>query len=942
MTPSEFLSYLLPKGLVVIAELAGTGFKHHVFESIAAADECVSRIVRAGKDCYFGLGTLVEPRVWNETTQKWTVRTGNNIKELKSLFVDIDIEQDNERKYSTADEALAALDLFCEQTAFPPPMVVSSGGGLHCYWSFTNSIPAEAWRPVAVSFKESLQRYGIKFDPSRTADASSVLRVVGTSNFKKETPRPVRVIRNAQQYSPKAIHLCVKNLAENCGARAPVAALAAPKTAFDAMPSNLATVYEPAAFGPIVRQCRQIQELLVDGGYKNEPAWYAALSVTRLCTESEKASMFVSCNFPNFERSGMDRRLQQLKTGNVGPSLCSSFNEKREHICTSCPHWGKIKTPIVLGRNAAIPATEEKTFEMVEEADDGTKTVTTVTLPVPPFPYTRRAAGGILMAADKEDAAPIVLYENDIYPLRRMVNERRDIEETVWNIKIPIVGWTEVVVPQAILAESVGLHSFLLSKGVYVHPAKTKVMASFMVAYITQLQREVKIEKLYSKLGFRDDNKVFVLGDKIYRPNGVVDSHQLSSDMQNEIPGLQRKGTLEGWKEAIQFYNAPGHEAHRFMLYGAFGSPLLHMTGHLGVIVNASGPSGAGKTRTLNAINSVWGHPQTLGTSGSKEGATTNARYALLSVYNNLPFCFDEITYLPKGELSQFCMCHTQGRGKVRAVRSGAISRVAETWANIVYASGNTDAYIAIMQNRRDAEAEVMRILQIPFTLPKAYTEQQADKMFQNGLLENYGHAAHEFVPYLVDKYDKIRETVRDVVAMTAKRGRMVAAERFQSGAIGSHIVGAIMARKLGLLEDFPIERDWEWAIDQIEGVRSAVRDNYSSPREIMSEFLDSRVSETLVISDTVKANIAPRIDQIPRGALTVRHELDTGLIYISKAEFKRYCIETGANYGAIQETLIATNVLLDNDSKKVLGSGTDFGRGQVRCWTLNVKELQR
>ncbi len=579
---------------------------------------------------------------------------------------------------------------------------------------------------------------------------------------------------------------------------------------------------------------------------------------------------------------------------------------------------------------------------MVDVVDEVTGTVEHVTIPNPPWPYARRAKGGIVVLQknkDGQDIDPLLVYAHDMYPMRRMVNERHDTEQTVWRVQLPIVGWVEITIDQASLAESTTLHGILLSKGVYVPPAGIKIMVSFMVAYITQLQKEARTERLFSKLGWREENSLFVLDDRIYRKGGRVDTHQVSSELRNEIPGMRREGTLQGWKDAIQFYNAPGHEAHRFMLYGAFGAPLFHMTGHHGAIINAAGPTGIGKTTVLYAISSVWGHPKSMVVSGTKSGTTPNALHSLLSVYNSLPFCLDEITRIDQKVLGDFCLSVSQGQGKRRNVRSGMLSRLIETWATLVYTSANTDAYIALMQNRRDASAEAMRVLQLMFTAT-GYTKEEADRFINEELMMHYGHAGHVYAPYIVEKNASIQDTLRKVVVLTDQKGKVTTAERFHSGAVSSHIVGAMGGRKCGLLEDFPIERDWEWAIDQIAEVRSSMKDHHASPKEILSEFLEARVSETLVISQTLQPNIAPRIDQIPRGALSIRHEVDAGIIFLLKSELKRYCIETGANYGAIQESLLADQVLLDADAKKVLGAGTDFGKGQVRCWLIDVKKL--
>jgi len=149
-----------------------------------------------------------------------------------------------------------------------------------------------------------------------------------------------------------------------------------------------------------------------------------------------------------------------------------------------------------------------------------------------------------------------------------------------------------------------------------------------------------------------------------------------------------------------------------------------------------------------------------------------------------------------------------------------------------------------------------------------------------------------------------------------------------------------MIARRLGLLKEFPIEKDFKWAVGQVAQIRNSMSEHFSSPKETLSEFLEARVGETLVLSQTTKQNISPRIDQMPRGALSIRHETDTHTVYIMKSEFKRYCVESGANYSEIQDALEMAGVLVNRNAQKVLGAGTDFSKGQVRCWMINLDKL--
>jgi hypothetical protein len=493
---------------------------------------------------------------------------------------------------------------------------------------------------------------------------------------------------------------------------------------------------------------------------------------------------------------------------------------------------------------------------------------------------------------------------------------------------------------QSLLARAELLHSTLYDISIVVGATQLKLMVPFMNSYIKQLQGEVEIEQLFSRMGWRENNTKFVLGDMLYSRDGTSAQHRLSEEIKSEIPGLTQQGSLETWKSAIQFYNAPGHEAHRFMLYCGFGAPLLHMTGHSGVIVNGNGDSGTGKTTAISAAASIFGHPLTFLINGTSGGSTVNALYAKLAAYNNLPFGLDEITRLDPKILGDFAIQINQGTGKIRLLRSGNMSQNTLTWATIVMTSANTDVYSMLSESRADAGAEAMRVLQIPFIIPNTRTKTEADQ-FLRDLKDHHGVAGHLFIHYITQEYEAVKARVIAAVQVIDKMACITTAERFWSGAIASALAGGLAARKLGLLTGFPIESDITWVIKKLSASRISLGDHIASPAEVISEFLEARVGETLILSQTLKPNIAPRIDQLPRGSLCIRHEADVAVVYIMRSEFRRYCTATGANYGAIQKDLTDRGALLDHNKQVVLGKGTDLGKGQVRCWAVDLNRIQ-
>lgn len=928
----DFLRKVVPDGLIVIAKPAARGFIHVVCQSHEEAAEKALIFDADGKDVYFGLGSLIAPFVMETRNGKAVkaVRVGSNIQELKSLFLDLDVEPGHPKKYDSQADAIIALRKFCKDTNFPAPMIVNSGGGIHVEWPFDKPVAVDQWRTLAQSFKASLAAYGLKADPTRTADASSVLRVVGTHNYKNGSKRAVELVKDVTPYPRKQMLIAVMDLVTRYGVDVQAVPTKKPESELG---GNLEKIYEPSDFNKAVSHCKQLQELAKTGGV-DEPTWYAGLQVARHCSDPHAAALTISKAYPGFDEDEMKRKLYQLEGKGIGPATCAQFVMANPKLCEGCEHRGKISSPIQLG-HAVL-----RHIPIIVEVDDGFGGTEKKEVSNYPYPYALNGKGQVVLRDIEGGTAAQIIHDYNLLPVRRTHSERFGVESTIWCVEQPKIGRVEFTIEQSMLAKPDVLHGTLLAKGLYVTPGRIKPLVSYMIAYIKELQKTEITEQLFSRLGWREENTKFVLGDTIYNQDGTVVPHALSPEIKAEVPGLRREGDLESWKKIIQFYNAEGHEAHRFMLYCGFGSPLLHMTGHKGVIVNGTGAPGAGKTTAISAAASIFGHPVDLLFNGTRAGSTVNAMYSSLSAYNNIPFGMDEITRIDPKILGDFALSVSQGMGKMVNTRAGMLSHNRPSWATMVLTSANTDVYIALGQSRSDAAAEAMRVLQIPFEIPKYHTKTSADQ-FLRDLKIHYGLAGHVFMEFVVANHTVMAQRVSSIMAMVDSKAIITSGERFWSGAIAAAFAGALLARKLGLLEGFPIEQDFEWVINQISSSRKSMVEHISSPKEILSEFLEARVGETLVVSQTLKANIAPRVDQAPRGALCIRHEVDAERVYIMKSEFKRYCVEMGANYGAIQTELEDVKVLVDRNKQIVLGKGTDFGKGQVRCWEIDLKQLQ-
>jgi hypothetical protein len=188
---SEFFLRYVRRDAGVLCTLDRKGsWKQHLFSDPGEACALVETYKQT-HNVYVTMGTLKAGA---------NHRTASNIESLCGFFVDLDCHG-KEGEYLNAAEASAALKDFCSKANLPKPsFLVSSGRGLHAHWTFADPIPLSQWQPVADQFKALSAAYGLKADPTVTADAARVLRVPNTLNFSDPvTPVPVELLPAAKE-----------------------------------------------------------------------------------------------------------------------------------------------------------------------------------------------------------------------------------------------------------------------------------------------------------------------------------------------------------------------------------------------------------------------------------------------------------------------------------------------------------------------------------------------------------------------------------------------------------------------------------------------------------------------------------------------------------------------------------------------------------------------
>lgn len=952
MNLRDFLILLTPPmGVIYTATPATVGWHNVAHTSVDDAVQHVNRLTFEGKPAYFSVAGYEQARYWDDAAQKFRTRTQENARHVKSFFLDLDVDPADPLKFVSKAEAITELKSFVRKLGLPRPMVVDSGGGVHAYWPLAHAASTAEWKPVAEQFKAICIHERFRSDRSLTSDQARVLRCLGGYNTRRGAPvsllmaaPPVsfadfsqRVNGYASQHSIASTSKAASQAVQITGAQAGVWG----------GDDNLGATNDPINFDRVTFHCAQLQlQVACRGKDTGEQLWRAGLGLAKFSTDQEKSARAISDGHATFSLPATIQKIENWKTG---PTNCSHFHQLNPTVCEACPHWQSITSPAQLGRH--MPQQPAPVVEV--PTPDGGVTV----LPIPDLPtgYSRRSDRAIcILTEDQEGREHFqVVSPYDLYPMSIRSQNGTDTnidERSVWRVHLPLTKGAalearDLDVPLGLLADSRALSKLLFSKGVVLSGDQPKMVQQYMSAYLQKLAKESGRDKLYERLGWHDDHKAFVLGDRVIYADGTVQPHTASDAVRSVTKGtLKQGGTLQGWKDAMKFYNRPGYEGHRFFLYCSLGSTLFHMndTGNKGVLLAASGASGRGKTTCLKACSSMWGHPESLMLNGNREGATINALYNHLGTVHSLPMLWDDTTERDPDEVRRFMLNVPQGEGKRRMQADGSMVGRLDTWATMVLMSTNADAITQIMSTGKDVDPHLMRMVSVEFGLVDTGTTAKiAADNFLRAMGQNYGHAGPIFAGFIAKHYESIRRGYIKNVEMVDRllASSNAAAERFWSAAVAAAYTAAQIASALGLI-DFPFEADLKWMISLLTKQRETIKESGTTPQEMLTEFLNAYQRSTLVIS-TKTSSTLDNVAQKPFDDLLVRHELERDVIYISRAAMMEYCATNRTSFRALEFQLEQSGVITKRAAQKVLGADTIYSKGQTRCWMIDAAKLE-
>ncbi len=946
MDTEGFFSKVLPaQGIVALAEpqyKPGQNlpyWRHFKYATRTEAAAAAAAFDTAGRTIYQACSTFKE-------VLPTKFRTQGNAGHQKSFWVDADVEAGNPAKYANQKEALQDVVRVCKELCLPIPTIVDSGGGLHLYWTLDQDITTAEWTPVAQKLKATLTAHGFKQDPSRTADAASVLRPVGTHNRKREPARLVRCLNEGKD-TP------LERFAAAIGAN--VVAPIMPTMASDENDDLGGGIeYPPSSADRIIKFCPTLKHVADTQGNVPEPLWHKSIGVCKHTAEGVQRCHEWSVGHPDYSEYETQQKIDNWATG---PATCASFRQVTENKCEGCTQT--CKSPIQLGYSGEAEAPEAFI------ASGGFTTTPLVVTPKRFWPKGYKVENGLLCRAvkdNKQEDAPyswVPFCKSMFFPVERV----RD-ENGVWSLHIEMLTYRKerrrFLIPTQYLVEPQSLVSELAKNEVIIFGRNGKEYAmDFVGSFLESLNMDSPEILTYGSFGWTDDGRGFILGSE--KITATSSEAVLCSENITKLGldvGFGVSGSRDEWVELVnKIYNRKGAEAYQFLFCVALASPLIPIAGinsFHGIPVALTGIGGLGKSTTCKVACSAFGDMESMYVDGSPEGGSMLPLQLRASIFRNVPLVYDEMTQRTVQELTGMLYGLSNGRGRTRLTPQGNVAAALSPWDMFSFITGNKDiTALLATQDRSTAGATEMRCFEIQ--LPDNYNEKLFGDTDVRTLVDTkiqncYGHVGREYLRYIMKHREKVTEMIFKVRAQFRPQDGDQTRERFYMDTIVLACVAGTIANRLGILQ-FDMKALMRWSLNHVKSLRITRRAVHSTDEEYVAGMLASLHGRTLVTSSLPETRGGRYTPEAPlehlRDLVVARNVTKERRFFLSA----KYTNDWSRDFGVSHRTLIDTMDkmgLIRHHSKSDaqgmvffnLAQGSTLSSAKTRCLELNYDVL--
>lgn len=1050
MTTSGFLKTLLPsEGFVCLVDIIKQGdarkVKHHWSESVdfLIADQLpVSNTHDV--DHYFGLSSYANPKS----------RTAGNVQNTRCFWLDIDSK--DYASPDQAFEAVQRF--IGQSGIAEPTFIVDSGGGYHVYWALDTSASPDVWRSIAEVLRtfvesgssqaeyanrtaagsigtdgdgagehpneqhaapnvsETVRDVGAESstdidgdgdgdaeqplrnkliaDHSRTCDIASILRLPGSSNYKYDPPREVRIIYEGP------VHTLEDFVASIYNGDTPTADAggASPSDVFglfqrDSIPVHSRTDLDPLSARLLDDKkfsaqkileksvegtgCDLIKEAFLYQDTLPEPVWQALLMTFTFCEDGLAAAHAISYEHSNYNEKETNEKfriaVQNKEAKDIGPRTCTWFNKVQPGKCLKCPNYGAIKTPLSLGSyvenitaTTPVPATISTAIDatnsgaLVTPAGAGQPDVFHPSLVKLPAGYKFGASGAIYREVKtqvkgengvKEISQDVLVSPYPIYLVGHVSAGEQGFLNLTVCARIPNSGTRIFNLPNASLAATDKLRDAVSENHLVVEDERLRHIKSYLQQSAKLLQELARAGEVFERFGWHSldgegQPMSFVLGDRVYRPDGRMTHAEIGAGATQLKLKLRPTGKREFWNQARMLYERPEMLQLQCVIALNMAAPLFYLTGIESIWLNVfSSKSGLGKTALLRFCSSLWGAPAITDGIMMAKDDTRAAKLHRMGLLSHISLTLDEVTGMPKEEVSDFSYVMFNGRPRNRMSSSANVERTNVSRWNAPMTTTSNSSMLGLLRALKampDGEFARMMEFMMPSVIKTANWTQTSAIL--DRIDKNYGFFAAEFLPFIVQHQEAIRNKCYAKIDELSASGAFKPSERYWLKAAAVSVVAAELASELGLMDISPdvVLHGYTGERGIITHMRRQREDARIPAATLLAMFINDHIKETLVFGDSgTVPGLVPRPEVKPYGSrLAIRVEESTNSMYIDTNIYRAYLTNLQVDLNEHINELAEVNLAVSH-AHIALGEGGQIFAPRSPALKISTTDMQ-
>lgn len=917
------------------------------FINIADADSICQDLV--------GCNTYIAPASYKDSRFG---RSAVNAKELKSLWLDIDVAKP-QNSYPTLQDASTAFTNFIQTTRCSPTVIVSSGVGLQAYWTFTKPIVPEVWKQFAHVFALFCTQQKLIVDPTCTEDAARILRMPGTVHLKSGNTAKV-LFDSGTDWDPKDLLQLISSQL------APDTVLAPPSAKIPTNANLQKAAAQTGMVQPLTARAKGIVqdcECVRDAGLASEPQWFGMMSVMRSCIDGLEWAHKLSAMDPTrYDQQDTEKKFYHAAEGM--PTRCDKFESIAPDVCARCPYHGKITSPIQLGKNAPV---EQKTPPVIqigerlvipdkfdyalETLNEGEFTVTDAGIL-----QTKSicADNGVWTTTEQ------VLTTSTLHYSHSVVSHEGEAPRRIHWFKAKHRNGRSENIPFVVQRDMTLANIMRWFQEANIFPVDSstppQVFMSFMTAYlqrVTEGNIELPSYKTFGWNEVYDPNlkeKVtgFVVGPGIVTESGLLDVNHEAVSERIAREELTHKGTLEEWKKVPRMYQTLDQKAAQLAICLSLAAPFMKYCP--GIANNAvyslwSNRSSKGKTNVIEACASIWGNSDK---QLIQRLSSPVLRQRKLSTMKNLPVYLDELTDVPDEEMFSLAYTLIEGKEKQKLRSNGAEMVETGDWKTVTFVTANRSFKSAAARMGGDSDASVVRVMEIECNFPD-YTGTPVQD-YINDCIEirkrNYGVAGPEFMYQVLKRADRLKTLNKRVAEWVSKNG-FTSAERYMSAPLGLSLIIGRWAVEFGILE-FDMDALEAYALGIfLAHNREQTAHLVTRHDGTMLTYLMERQLNTLIVAAHDRPNDMPAaakgapdkyIDLLPQREAYVRIERADSKMFIALSDLDKWCKNRRSSAAILVQSLRDIGIPTTRERESITRGVSWYMTPTVECVVLDLQ----